>query len=182
MRIGNYSKLIAASFMVLLASAAVAQEVKKDTALVGSDQPGASTVGTAKSGARAKILERKGFWVRIEAGSATGWTKISALQFGGAGAGAIAIDTGRMSKGNIVSSSAARGMTKGEFLEAAPNEVALAMLKTQMPAADAIVKFAEAGKLSPRKIKALAVPPASPTSSSEGGSVKKSGTQAKEAW
>lgn len=182
MRIGNYSKLSVSAVVLLLVSAAFAQEVKKDTPLVASDQPGASTVGTAKSGARAKILERKGFWVRIEAGGATGWTKISALQFGGAGASAIAIDTGRMSKGNIVSSSAARGMTKGEFLEAAPNEAALAMLKTQVPAADAIVKFAEAGKLTPRKIKALAAPSASPTSSSEAGSAKKSSAQAKEDW
>jgi hypothetical protein len=182
MKIGNRPCVIVSCLVLLLSTAAVAQEIKKDAPLVASDQPGASSVGTAKFGSRAKILERKGFWVKIEAGGLTGWTKISALQFGGAGAGKIAIDTGRMSKGNIVSSSAARGMTKGEFLEAAPNAAPLAALKDQVPPAEAIVKFAEAGKLTPRKIAALAVPAASPTPAAEGGGANKSSAQPKEDW
>jgi hypothetical protein len=182
MKIGNRYSVIVSCLVLLLSTAAVAQEIKKDTPLVTSDQPGASSVGIAKSGARAKILERKGFWVKIEAGEVIGWTKISALQFGGAGSGKIAIDTGRMSNGNIVSSSAARGMTKGEFLDAAPNAAPLAVLKDQVPPAEAIVKFAEAGKLTPRKIAALAVPAASPTPATEGGGAKKSSSQPKEDW
>jgi hypothetical protein len=182
MKIGKLNKTAVSCVVLLLATAAVAQEVKQDTPLTVSDQPGASTVGIVKSGARVKILERRGFWVKIEAAGVTGWTKISTLQFGGAGAGKIAIDTGRMSKGNIVSSSAARGMTKGEFLEAAPNEAGLAALKAQVPAADALAKFSEAGKLTPRKVAALAVPAASPTAATEAGGAKKSAAQTKEDW
>lgn len=181
MKIGSLAAVAASLIALLSAPIAFSQQVKKDTPVVSSDQPGATSVGTVKSGVSAKVLERRGFWVKIEAGGLTGWIKISSLQFGIGGGSKIALDTGRMTTGNIVSTSAARGMTKGEFLESTPNESALALLENNVPAADAVGKFSEIGRLVPKKIAALAVPAANPKPAAESASTKKN-SEAPENW
>ncbi|MBM4231415.1 MAG: hypothetical protein FJ184_11820 [Gammaproteobacteria bacterium] len=181
MKIGSLAAAAVSVVSLLSAPIAFSQQIKKDTPVVSSDQPGATSVGTVKSGVSAKILERRGFWIKIDAGGLTGWIKISSLQFGNGGASKIALDTGRMTTGNIVSTSAARGMTKGEFLESTPNESALALLKNNVPAADTVMKFSEIGRLVPKKIAALAVPAVSPKPSTESASTKKN-SEAQENW
>lgn len=181
MKTGSLAAAAVSVTALLFAPIALSQQVKNDTPLVSSDQPGAISVGTVKSGVSAKVLERRGFWVKIDAGGLTGWIKISSLQFGNGGTSKITLDTGRMTTGNIVSTSAARGMTKGEFLESTPDESALALLKSDVPAADAVVKFSEIGRLMPKKIAALAVPAVNPKPAAESASTKKN-TEAQENW
>jgi len=72
-------------------------------------------------GSPIKTLKRQGFWVEVDAAGKTGWLKVSQINFAGATAGATAIDTGRLGTGNIVATSAARGLSAKDLISGQPN-------------------------------------------------------------
>jgi hypothetical protein len=103
----------------LLAATAGAQTLREEAALL--DKPdGAPQGARIKAATPVKLLKRQGFWVEVEAGGRSGWLKVSAVSFAGA-AGPVAIDTGRLGTGNIVATSAARGLSAKDLLEGRPN-------------------------------------------------------------
>jgi len=97
-----------------------AQTVREDAVLV--DKPEGKP-GTIKlpAGSALKTLRRQGFWVEVNAAGTIGWLKVSQLSFAGATGGATAIDTGRLGTGNIVATSAARGLSATDLLSGQPN-------------------------------------------------------------
>lgn len=97
-----------------------AQTVREDAVLV--DKPEGKP-GTIKlpAGSALKTLRRQGFWVEVNAAGTIGWLKVSQLSFAGATGGATAIDTGRLGTGNIVATSAARGLSAKDLLSGQPN-------------------------------------------------------------
>lgn len=154
---GRWRQNLLAGFVGLfVASSASSQVLKKDSDLLATDG-GTETVATVKAGVAVEVLERRGFWVRVRASGQVGWTKVTTLQFGAGAGGKVGIDTGRLSKGNIVASSAARGMSRGEFLDAEPDERELAALLEFAPSEVEVDQFREAGRLIERKITPLTV-------------------------
>ncbi len=99
---------------------ALGQTVREELVLL--DKPdGKITAVKLSAGSSIKVLRRQGFWVEIDASGRTGWAKVSQLNFAAAGSGPTAIDTGRLGTGNIVSTSAARGLSAKDLLNGQPD-------------------------------------------------------------
>jgi hypothetical protein len=133
----------------------VAQTVKAETQLfsaAGSGKP----VGVLKAGVRAEVMGREGFWVRVRTASATGWIKVSSLQFGSGIAGNVPINTGRLTANNIVTSSSARALTPQAFTDADPDLRTMAAIASYIPNSQSIAGFSRDGGLVARVVPPLA--------------------------
>jgi hypothetical protein len=107
------------SLLAFAGAGVSAQTVKEDTRLL--DKPLGSPQGAVLvTGSSLKVLERQGFWLRVEASGRIGWTKASAVSFSSAPSGPTAIETGRMGTNNIVASSAARGLSAKDLMNGLP--------------------------------------------------------------
>ncbi len=123
---------------------AQAQTVRDDAVLL--DKPEGKP-GTAKvaAGSAVKLLKRQGFWVEVDASGKVGWLKASQLHFAAPSGGATAIDTGRLGTGNIVATSAARGLSAKDLLGGQPNFSEAARLDALTAEAPAVQAFLQAG-------------------------------------
>jgi hypothetical protein len=97
-----------------------AQTVREEAILLDKPEgkPGAVKLS---AGSAVKALRRQGFWVEVDAAGKVGWLKVSQINFAGATGGATAIDTGRLGTGNIVATSAARGLSAKDLVSGQPN-------------------------------------------------------------
>ena len=117
----------------------------------------ADSLVNVASNARAEILERKGFWVKVKTGPGVGWVKLSMLSLeqgsGTSGGSTLAgLATGRTGSGNIVSVSGSRGLSDAELKAAKPDYQALAAVK-KLAVSDAEANvYAQAGGLNPRQM------------------------------
>ena len=111
-------------FIISCALVAQAQTVREEALLFDKPDGKPGNVKLA-SGSPVKALKRQGFWVEVDASGKTGWLKVSQINFAGATGGATAIDTGRLGTGNIVATSAARGLSAKDLVSGRPdfNEV-----------------------------------------------------------
>lgn len=123
-------------------------------------KPGAVKI---KSGTPVKALKRQGFWVEVDAEGKTGWLKASQLNFAGATGGPTAIDTGRLGTGNIVATSAARGLSAKDLVSGQPNFNEASKLDALAVTPQAAQAFMVAGGLQPvsEKVQLTAPKPAS---------------------
>ncbi len=146
-----------ATLLGLLATAAGAQTLREEAALF--DKPdGAPQGARLKAATPLKLLKRQGFWVEVDAGGKSGWLKVSSVSFAGA-SGPVAIDTGRMGTGNIVATSAARGLSAKDLLEGKPNLEEVARLEALSLDASGVTAFRAQGGVQPASnVTALAAP------------------------
>ena len=136
---------------------ALAQTLKTDARLL--DQPSGTPAGPVHSSGKAvKLVKRQGFWVQVDIDGQLGWLKLGEIQMAGGG-GSVAIDTGRLGQGNIVATSAARGLSSKDLLSGAPDFDAVGMLSqvTQEPAS--LKAFRETGLLESPAQRVSLVPP-----------------------
>ena len=149
--------LVLATMLGLLASAVGAQTLREEVALF--DKPdGAPQGAKLKAATPLKLLKRQGFWVEVDAGGKTGWLKVSSVSFAGA-AGPVSIDTGRMGTGNIVATSAARGLSAKDLLEGKPNLEEATKLEALSLDASGLVAFRTQGGVQPAtNVAALTAP------------------------
>jgi hypothetical protein len=97
-----------------------AQTVREEAVLL--DKPDGKPGNVKLSpGIQVKTLKRQGFWVEVDAAGKVGWLKVSQINFAGATGGSTAIDTGRLGTGNIVATSAARGLSAKDLVSGQPN-------------------------------------------------------------
>ena len=131
-------RIIVGSFLFLLfgfCELATGQVVKEEVRLF--DRPSGVPQGASvPSGTVTKVVERQGFWVRVDINGRTGWIKASGLSFSSVSAGPTAIDTGRLGTGNIVSTSAARGLSAKDLVSGQPNTEELAWLESRSISSD----------------------------------------------
>jgi hypothetical protein len=135
----NFNFLLIISISFACALPVYAQSIKDDAHIF--DKPDGNKTGSVKSGTSIKINKRQGFWVEVEAGSNKGWVKISQINMSASSGGGIALDTGRAGKGNIVSTSAARGLSAKDLLDGKPDFSAVAKLDGFSLDASAIASF-----------------------------------------
>jgi hypothetical protein len=143
-----------------------AQTVKSEVRL--SNKPSGEGQGKQIAiGTTVKVIERQGFWVRIEVENQSGWVKASGLSFSSGSAGPTAIDTGRLGGGNIVSTSAARGLSAKDLLNGSPRIEEVAKMVQYVPETMAVQAFASQGqvialaqKVSLKVVEPVAVKPA----------------------
>ncbi len=120
-----------------------AQSLRSDGHL--HEQPDGAQVAPVKRGANAQVLKRQGFWVQVKASGKAGWVRLNQLSFGAA-SGMVALDTGRATADNIVSTSVARGLSAKDFIKGKPDTAAVAKLDALMPDAGSVDRFSnEAG-------------------------------------
>lgn len=133
---------------VLLSGMISAQTVRDDA--VFFDKPDGKPVSVkVKGGTTVKVIKRQGFWVEVEAAGKTGWVKVSQLNFAAVTGGATAIDTGRLGKGNIVATSAARGLSAKDLVSGKPNFSEATKLEAQNVTPQAVQTFMVSGGLLP---------------------------------
>ncbi len=163
-----------------------AQTLREDANLI--DKPdGAPGPTKLKAGASVKVLKRQGFWVEVDAGGKNGWLKASQLNFTGATGGPTAIDTGRLGTGNIVATSAARGLSAKDLVSGKPNFDEVKKLDTLGFDPAGIDSFVAQGGVVPskEKIQLAAVKPAAPAqpaSSSSGGAAPTTPKKDSDEW
>jgi hypothetical protein len=141
------------------------QTVKEEIRLL--DKPlGNSHGDPVTAGTTVKVTERQGFWVRVEVGGRSGWVKASGLSFSSGSGGSTAIDTGRLGTGNIVSTSAARGLSAKDLLNGTPRMDEVAKMAQYAPDNAAVQVFASQGRVvslaQPVLLKAAEPPAAKP--------------------
>ena len=146
-------------FLLLMASATMAQTLREDQGLF--DKPdGTQSATKIKAGTAVKPLKRQGFWVEVQIGAASGWLKVSMVNFGGASGGPTAIDTGRLGTGNIVSTSATRGLSAKDLINGKPNFDELQKLELLNADGPAVLAFMSEGNVKPIEQKISLAPPA----------------------
>jgi len=143
---------------VFFAEWAHAQATVGAVGLRAEAQPDAKVVQKLAAKASLKLLKRQGFWVEVEASGVKGWLKVSEISLGPGATGATGLgglDTGRTGKGNIVSTTAARGLTVKELVAAKPDPQQVTQLKGLAVSASAADAFAKAGGLAVRQVALL---------------------------
>jgi hypothetical protein len=123
-----------------------AQTFTADTPVLAAPEVAAKVVGDAKGGTAVKVVRRQGFWLEVEAGSIKGWVKISAVKLA-TPTGPTSIDTGRLGGGNIVASSAARGLSAEDLINGRSDDTAVDRLGAVRADALQIAQFAKEGGL-----------------------------------
>jgi hypothetical protein len=121
-----------------------AQTVREEAFLLDKPEgkPGAVKLS---AGTAVKTLRRQGFWVEVDTAGKVGWLKISQINFAGATGGATAIDTGRLGTGNIVATSAARGLSAKDLVSGQPDFNEAGKLDTLMADSASVQAFLAAG-------------------------------------
>jgi hypothetical protein len=154
---------------VVLSSNAMAQSLSKAADLKANPAPEAKTVKSVAANVSVKLIKRQGFWVEVSADGVTGWIKLSDVNMSASGPSLSAVDTGRTGKSNIVSTSAARGLSDKELTSAKPDAQQFEQLRALSVKAVDAENFAQAAGLKSRTVALLAPPPVS-AAVAEGGS------------
>jgi hypothetical protein len=163
------------SLLILFPPSSVlqAQTLKENTEIF--DKPDGAKTADAKAGTPLKITKRQGFWVEVDAGGKKGWVKLGVVNMASTTGGSVALDTGRTGKGNIVSTSAARGLSAKDLLQGKPDPQAVIKLESLALDSSVVPTFrAEAGIRPLTEKIVLSVPPAEPAKVDEKTKAKKS--------
>ncbi len=135
------------------ASEATPVHFVKDDQLKEAPLPGAAVKSSVKSGAKGESLERRGFWVRVQLPSGSGWVKLSSIRIGAQNSRVqTALNSGRSAAGNIVSTSGARGLSPETLAEAQPNPKEFERLKSQSVSAEEVQRFRASSRLVSRHV------------------------------
>lgn len=139
--------LVASTGVFFPSANLLAQTMREDANAF--DKPNGKATGLKfSSGSSVKVVRRDGFWIEVNVTGKSGWIKASQVTFSSPG-GSVAIDTGRMGSGNIVSTSAARGLSAKDLLNGKPNLSDVGRLESIRVDAKDVQAFALAGKLRP---------------------------------
>ena len=113
--------------LIGFSSAAFAQQAKalKSADLLSEPVSSASKTGSLSPGLAVSVLDKKGFWVKVQSGNQNGWVKLTDIELPNT---VIKIDpmaTGRTSGGNIVNTAGVRGLSPEELKGSKPNTAAV---------------------------------------------------------
>ena len=163
----RYFSAVFLFFMLIFSSVLVqAQTLKENTGLF--DKPDGAKTADAKAGTALKIIKRQGFWVEVDAGGKKGWVKLGVVNMASNSGGSVALDTGRTGKGNIVSTSAARGLSAKDLLQGKPDPQAVVKLESYVLDASVVPAFRTEGGIRPLTEKiTLTTPPVEPAAKQE---------------
>lgn len=133
--------------------------VTRDDVIRAEPLATSATVAQVKTGAKLGILERNGFWRRVEGPEGQGWLKLSSVRVESgesAGAGLAALATGRGATGNVVTTSGTRGISAEDLTGSSPDTAELQRVEALAVAPEEARVFAADGGLVPRSLAYLA--------------------------
>ena len=134
------------------------QLTKAKVDLRAAPDSASKVVGSLQPETSVKIVKRQGFWLEVESKGAKGWLKAASISFPTSTSGLSSLKTGREGKGNIVSTSAARGLSSKELVSAKPDLEQVRRLESLAVDTSAASKFALQGQLGLRTVALLAAP------------------------
>jgi hypothetical protein len=129
----NAGTIAAAGFCAAIALAAAVQgTVTQDDVIRAEPASTGASVAAIKAGAAVNVVQRSGFWRRVESTAGNGWLKLSSVRVDSgesSGAGLAALATGRGATGNVVTTSGTRGVSAEDLVGAAPDAAELQRLE-----------------------------------------------------
>lgn len=146
---------LVATFLAGGAAEAADPKLSRKDDLRAEPSAAAAVVASLDAGAPVKLMTRKGFWQQVQAGSVTGWVKLSSVDVGDGGSaveGLAALATGRGATGNVVAASGTRGLSAEDLTGARPDPAELARLLAIDVKPQAAAAFAAEAGLKPRDI------------------------------
>jgi hypothetical protein len=176
--------LIAAFIIQALgySSAVLAQQAKatKSADLLAEPAAGAGKSGVMTSGQAVSVLDKKGFWVKVQSGNQSGWVKLTDIELPNAVTKIDPMSTGRASGGNIVNTAGVRGLSPEELKGSKPNTAAvdLAVQNASKVSESDVAAFIASGGITSRanvpEVKAVKVTSSGNVSKSEAGGMSAS--------
>ena len=152
----GYPKFILSVCISVVFSDSFAQVLSSVSALRVEPSADSKVVKQVPADTTVKVLKRQGFFLEVEAAGAKGWVKASEVSMTKSPGGGLSnLDTGRTGKGNIVSTSAARGLSAKDLIAAKPNYQQVDELKKLGTPSKASEDFAAQGGLQNRKLTLL---------------------------
>ena len=126
-----------------------------DTGVLKEANAGASVVGQLSKGTAVNIIDRTGGWMKVQAGSTTGWVKSLVVKrdakSGGAG-DVAAVVSGRGATGQVVSTSGTRGLDADSLKAAKFNQAEIDALDRNKVDKTVARQFAKSVNLNPVKL------------------------------
>ena len=151
-----YQKFIVSVCICLVSSDSFGQVLSSVSALRVEPSADSKVVKQVPADTTVKVLKRQGFFLEVEVAGAKGWVKASEVSMTKSPGGGLSnLDTGRTGKGNIVSTSAARGLSAKDLIAAKPNYQQVDELKKLGTPSKASEDFAAQGGLQNRKLTLL---------------------------
>jgi uncharacterized protein YraI len=174
--------VLAVTLSAFASSTTHAQNAKAGATLRAEPTANGKVVKVLSEAVPVNVIGRKGFWINIKVAESEGWLSIKELVASKSGS-TTPVNTGRQTKGNIVATSAARGLTAEDLISASPDFDAFGQLTGLGVTAGDAEQFAKEGQLSPRELAMLSGSPGtkSRVAASKGASgTKKKSTKAKD--
>lgn len=136
----------------------------KDDQLRSEPFADAKSIGSLKRGQTVDILEKKGAWLKISAGSNKGWVRLLSIKRGSSsGVSTSASDvlnvaSGRAGTGKVVATTGIRGLSAEELKSASFNEAEVQQLERYTQSSDQGSRFASQAGLSAVGFKTIKAP------------------------
>lgn len=114
-------------FILLFPIASYAQDaiVIKNTSLYKEASASSASSISIEAKKTVKIIEKKGFWVKIELNGQSGWLKLNDIELPSTANKIDALATGRTSSGNVVNTAGVRGLSPEELKNSKPDSNAV---------------------------------------------------------
>lgn len=138
-----------------LAATATRGTITRDDVLRAGPVATAAPVGRIAQGATVDVVDRNGFWRRVNGPAGQGWLKLSSVRVDSgatAGAGLAALATGRGATGNVVTTSGTRGISAEDLTGAAPDTAELQTVEALAITPEQAHVFAGEGHLVARRV------------------------------
>lgn len=144
--------------LLVTLNTAISDTLKTNQNIFKEPNMKAPIVGEVQKG-EVKILEKKGFWIKIKAASIEGWTKMSNVEIQSSkNLDLTSIDSGRSGKNNVVSTSGVRGLDGAELADANPDLKEFEQMKKLSIASVEGEKFSKSSELITRQVKYFETP------------------------
>ena len=153
--------LVVAAMAVATAASADTGRIRTAGPVLSAPSTGARPTGAVRVGTVVTLTDRRGFWVKVQAGTTQGWLKLSQISLSkdSTGRDIAALATGRTGSGNVVSASGGRGLDNGDDIaRATPNPAAVAQVAKFAVTASAAEAYAQAGRLRVRRVAYVPAP------------------------
>ncbi len=141
-------------------AAAVQGTVTQDDVIRAEPTPTGASVASIKAGATVNVVQRSGFWRRVDSAAGNGWLKLSSVRVdsgSSSGAGLAALATGRGATGNVVTTSGTRGVSAEDLVGAAPDTAELQRLEAMEVTGEQASAFASDVGLTSRSVEYLSL-------------------------
>jgi hypothetical protein len=157
--------ILGALFPALPATAETGTLLKADQ-LKAEPFRDASAVATLTSGDKVEILKRQGAWFQVKTAKGAGWLRMLSVRRGEAAkastagevSGLVGLASGRAGTGKVVATTGIRGLNEEQLKAAKFSESELELSDSLVGSLAEARRFANMGKLAPRKLDYLPAP------------------------